>query len=671
LSKVVDAFTIKTVQKETKMKNLKAHHHLAIISMLCFGVVSVWAWGTVVFAGTTNTQINVYVGPPDSCPNIPGYQMGVPNGMEVDGSGNCYTPPPPPVDNCNNIDGTQTAVPNGYYQDANGACKPQPTPPVDVCPNLSGTQTTVPDGYSNAANGDCVLPPVDVCNNIDGPQYLVPEEMTRTGNGVCFTPSPIVTPPPATPPSLPDTPRQPAFTNGRTDLKNIPDFLDGALAPLVNAIPESVKEALRSVPPIVAQTFPYYVFGVLGIGAAALAWQTAIEIAAAQKLGSLLKRERDIAEEKDNFIALASHYLRTPLALMTSSLDTIRATHESDDVTMAPLKTAVLGLDTKIGEILADVEGNTALNTISTPKAETNHFSFTRTAFFWVPVVTTVLVTLLANFMLGVVGNVELGTSNLFAQVAVFITVSLLFYSALRSRHLRRRERAYKEKLVSHEQAIDAARNNFISLSGAALLTSLNVIKDQSSIIAGTRGEPYFKDGYERFEHLLQKFSLLGQIQTGVVGAVEKFNINTAIDDIIAFYKPQLDAKRITVINNVKSSNIKQRRTLFDFVLGSLIDNAIKFSHDGGTITVVSTPHEGVLTLKVSDYGIGIPEEKMSQLFKPFSRSTSALEFNYEGLGFSLFLDKIIMDYMGGEISARSEDHKHTTFTVVTASTPS
>jgi len=125
------------------------------------------------------------------------------------------------------------------------------------------------------------------------------------------------------------------------------------------------------------------------------------------------------------------------------------------------------------------------------------------------------------------------------------------------------------------------------------------------------------------------------------------------------------------VINNVKSSNIKQRRTLFDFVLGSLIDNAIKFSHDGGTITVVSTPHEGVLTLKVSDYGIGIPEEKMSQLFKPFSRSTSALEFNYEGLGFSLFLDKIIMDYMGGEISARSEDHKHTTFTVVTASTPS
>ena len=121
------------------------------------------------------------------------------------------------------------------------------------------------------------------------------------------------------------------------------------------------------------------------------------------------------------------------------------------------------------------------------------------------------------------------------------------------------------------------------------------------------------------------------------------------------------------MINNVKTTKVHQRRTLFDFVLGSLIDNAVKFSHDGGTITITSTPHESTLTVQVSDYGIGIPEEKMSQLFKPFSRSTSALEFNYEGLGFSLFLDKIIMDYVGGEISARSEDHKHTTFSVTTS----
>src|SRR5687768_2525761 len=102
------------------MKNLKAHHHLAIVSMLIFGVVGVWGWGTLVFAAGNSSTVNVYVGPPDACPNIDGYQTTVPSGMSVDGDGNCYTPPPPPVDMCNNISGTQETVPAGYYQDASG-----------------------------------------------------------------------------------------------------------------------------------------------------------------------------------------------------------------------------------------------------------------------------------------------------------------------------------------------------------------------------------------------------------------------------------------------------------------------------------------------------------------------------------------------------------------------
>ena len=80
-----------------------------------------------------------------------------------------------------------------------------------------------------------------------------------------------------------------------------------------------------------------------------------------------------------------------------------------------------------------------------------------------------------------------------------------------------------------------------------------------------------------------------------------------------------------------------------------------------------SNPLDTTLTVSVSDHGIGIPEEKMSQLFKPFSRGTSAMEFNYEGLGFSLFLDKIIMDYVGGHIAAESTANQQTTFTVTTS----
>lgn len=654
------------------MRNLKAHHHLAIISLIFFGVIGVWTWGTVVFASTTGTTVTVQIGPPDACPNIPGYQETVPSGMLVDGDGNCYTPPPPPVDQCDNIAGMQETIPNGYYRDGN-SCFPQPTPPVDICPNLAGTQASIPDGYIVNGNGNCILEPQDMCLNITGPQLIVPEGLERTEDGTCFTPSPNeipVSPGPTQPENpwvTPSKPRAPGVVNGQANLKNIPESFQSIVAPIVNAIPESIKTALRSVPPVVAQTFPYYIFAILGISTAILAWQSINEITATKRLQALIKRERDIAEEKDNFMALASHYLRTPLTVMKGALDTSRAVGELTDEAMNPLRSALTGLETEIASILGKIDSNEALKDISAPvKEPVEKTNFLRSAFFWVPVAISVIIVILSNFLLGVVGNVELGSLNLVVQIVIFFTVSTLFYSALRTHYLKSHEHDYRQKLLGHEETIDAARNEFIASSTMALANGLGQIERERPVLHNLKSENFFTDGYDRFSHLLQKFTLLGEIQAGVVGATEKFDIGNAIDQLVQHYQPELSAKRLTIVNNIEHTNISQRRSLFDFLLGSLIDNAIKFSNEGSTITIESTPHEQSLTVQIDDYGVTIPEDKMSQLFKPFSRGTSAMEFNYEGLGFSLFLDKIIMDYVGGTIAARSIDKDRTTFTVTT-----
>ncbi len=637
-----------------------------------FGVVGVWTWGTVVLASTMGSTVTVQIGPPDACPNIPGYQETVPNGMLVDGDGNCYTPPPPPVDQCDNISGMQETIPSGYYQEGTN-CFVQPTPPVDICPNLAGLQASIPDGYIVNDNGNCVLEPQDMCLNITGPQLIVPEGLDRSEDGTCFTPSPNeipVSPGPTKPENpwvAPPVPRVPAVTNGQQTYKNVPEALQSVVAPIVNAIPESVKEALRSVPPVVAQTFPYYIFAILGLSTAILAWQSINEIAATKRLKALIKRERDIAEEKDNFMALASHYLRTPLTVMKGALDTSRAVGELTDDLMLSLRSALTGLEDEIASILNKIDSNEALKTIAAPiDAPAEKTNFLRSAFFWAPVAISIVIILLSNFLLGVVGNVELGSFNLLVQVVIFVTVATLFYSALRTHYLKSHEHDYRQKLLGHEEAIDAARNEFIASSTMALANGLNRIDKERAILKNLKSENFFTDGYERFSHLLQKFTLLGEIQAGVVGAAEKFDISSAIDQLIQHYQPELSAKRLTIVNNIEHSDISQRRTLFDFVLGSLIDNAIKFSNEGSTITINTTPHENTLTVQIDDYGVAIPEEKMSQLFKPFSRGTSAMEFNYEGLGFSLFLDKIIMDYVGGTISARSINNDRTTFSVTT-----
>lgn len=632
--------------------------------MLIFGISSIWAWGTIVFASTSGSQVQVYLGPPDSCPNIPGYQMSLPSGMLVDSNGDCYTPPPPPTDVCGNIDGNQETIPDGYYRDADtGNCYKQPTPPVDVCPNIDGLQETVPDGYVNTEDGSCVLPPVDMCDNIPGVQILLPTGMQQAENKVCFTPAPIDSP---NPPTTPDTPRQPRAELGESDLKNVPAALEGAVRPIVDAIPENVKVALRSVPPSVARTFPYYVLATLGGAGAVMGWQSVREVTASRKIASVLKREREIAEEKDTFIALASHYLRTPLTLMTSALATTKAIHEKTEEELVPLSAALQSLEEKVGQVLAAVEENKALSSIKPPTKEKQSRSFIRSTFFWLPVIAMAVIILLSNFLLGVVGEVELGTYNLIIQTIMIASVSMFFYSMIRSRHLRKIERAFQTKLLRHEETIDHARNEFIEHTGALLSTELAAIDVQRPILHATTAEQYFSDGYTRFQHLLQKFGLLGEIQAGIIGAAEKFDIKSAIETCVSSYQQQLDEKQLTVVNNVKKANISQRRSLFDFVLGSLIDNAIKFSHEGGTIVVSSVPHEKTLTVQVVDHGIGIPDEKMSKLFKPFSRGTSTMEFNYEGLGFSLFLDKIIMDYIGGTITAKSTEQQGTIIAMTT-----
>lgn len=658
-----------TLTNETKMKKYtvwRNKFNVAIIATL----ISFVGYGIV---SAQSTTINVQIGAPviDVCPNILGAQATVPGGMIIDGNGDCVTPAPPVVDVCNNLAGNQTTIPAGYYQDGNGDCLIQPTPPVDVCPNLFGVQAVVPSSLIVDENGNCIAPPIDECPNIDGPQSVIPEGMVRI-DSICFTPEPedvTEDPDEITPPIgniRPSTPNPPRAT---PDYKNVPPVLDAVFEPLVNVVPESIKEAVKQVPVDVARTVPYYIYAVLGIAALIMVIQAFRELFATKSLILLLNKERNIAEQKDNFIALASHYLRTPLTLMRNGLDTIVALKELKVSQLEPLRVTLTDMDADIKAILADIDNNEALRGISAPPTDmSGQKSIFKSAFFWIPIVGSLFLTWVANFLLGVVADVDLGTANLLFQVIVVVAISIVFYSAFRNHHIRRSQRAYQQKLIEHERTIDSARNGFIRHSTDALQRGLGSIYASRSVLGNTPSARFFDEGYLRFNNILEKFLLLGQIQANNVEDIENVNLREVIDGILTGLEPTIATKKLTVHNNVNGLIfVRQNRSLFEFVINSVIDNAIKFNADGGTITISADKSTSQMTVQVSDTGVGIPKDKLAQLFKPFSRADSALQFNYEGLGFSLFLDKIITDYMGGDIVATSTQSKGTNITVKTA----
>lgn len=98
-------------------------------------------------------------------------------------------------------------------------------------------------------------------------------------------------------------------------------------------------------------------------------------------------------------------------------------------------------------------------------------------------------------------------------------------------------------------------------------------------------------------------------------------------------------------------------------VFGNLIDNAIKYSNEGGTINVAASSKGDAIEWTVEDHGIGMPSSVVSNLFQKFYRSHRSRE-TVAGTGIGLYISKAIVESHGGTISVRSEDGHGSTFIV-------
>jgi signal transduction histidine kinase len=274
--------------------------------------------------------------------------------------------------------------------------------------------------------------------------------------------------------------------------------------------------------------------------------------------------------------------------------------------------------------------------------------------------------TLLVNFFVGVVGDKEIGTQNALAQIFQIAVFIVILYLLVRNFYIQKKLKERNQQLIAHEKTVDDARNTLIAEQTKVLTNNLNNIDQNSSVIKSALHYALFADGFARMNDIYQKFELLGSIRTGVKRHITQFNLRDAIEITLQKYQEAIAAKNISVENNTKNILISQNETLFVFMISSLIDNAIKFNKDHGSILIDSDLRKKTVTIRFSDSGQGIDSDKINQLFKPFSRGGSAVEFNYEGLGLSLFLDKLIMDYTGGNIAAATKHGGGTDITVMT-----
>jgi len=122
---------------------------------------------------------------------------------------------------------------------------------------------------------------------------------------------------------------------------------------------------------------------------------------------------------------------------------------------------------------------------------------------------------------------------------------------------------------------------------------------------------------------------------------------------------------RIEILPPLSSSIIQADQNSMEGVLNNLISNAIKYTPDGGRVTISLDDDDSFVKVSVTDTGIGIKGEDIPRIFDKFYRVKSSDTRQIVGTGLGLSIVKSIVDAHMGTISVESTEGKGTTFSVL------
>jgi signal transduction histidine kinase len=147
--------------------------------------------------------------------------------------------------------------------------------------------------------------------------------------------------------------------------------------------------------------------------------------------------------------------------------------------------------------------------------------------------------------------------------------------------------------------------------------------------------------------------------------SLERVQADEAAIDALNRFIPLAQAKHISIENSVGNHSILANRESLTDVLGVLIDNAIKYTHDKSTIRLISEANDKSAYLSVVDEGPGLSPEEQTKVFDRFYRVDSSRSAQHvEGHGLGLSIAKRLIELQNGTISVASEIGKGSTFTV-------
>jgi signal transduction histidine kinase len=171
----------------------------------------------------------------------------------------------------------------------------------------------------------------------------------------------------------------------------------------------------------------------------------------------------------------------------------------------------------------------------------------------------------------------------------------------------------------------------------------------------------------EHLSHLIDDLRTLSLADSGELALDRQMNSpNELLERVAAAHSPQAQRSGISIKLDTDPglSHVWVDAERMAQVLSNLVSNALRFTPEGGQITLAARQHTGAIQLVVRDTGTGIPPVDLPHVFERFYRGDDSRQANEGESGLGLAIAKSLVEAHGGAISAESTLGKGTTFTI-------
>ncbi|HEY83117.1 MAG TPA: PAS domain S-box protein [Dehalococcoidia bacterium] len=229
---------------------------------------------------------------------------------------------------------------------------------------------------------------------------------------------------------------------------------------------------------------------------------------------------------------------------------------------------------------------------------------------------------------------------------------------------------------ISKLRELENLRETFLSMLGHELQTPLSIIKGYASTLARSEGRwnkktlcqglKVIEEESDRLSKIVNKLVLASRISAGAtVLEKEPVQLASLASKVVRRLRSMTKSHTFEIDFAPDFPSVMVAPELMEEVFTNLIENAVKYSPEGGKITIRGSWSDAEVMITVEDEGIGIPVGELERIFERFHRVDSSQTRKVPGVGLGLYICKAIIEAHGGKIKATSQLGKGSCFSFV------